>query len=661
VVPGKLRDAQNIEIGINGGYITVQGYERFDGQTSPSSASYSILEVTISGSIVVNDVIEGASSGATATVLSVVTSTSPNYLVISKITGTFSNPENLEVSAVVEGATVSTAMPSGASTPLLDAQYRNSAADLYRADIDVVPGSGDILGVVHFDNTVYAFRDNAGGTAANLYKSSAAGWVQVTLGRELSFTSGGTTEIVEGNTITGATSGATATVDRVVLLTGTWAAGTAAGKFILSGQTGTFQAENLNVGASPNLATIAGNSSAITLLPGGRYEFWIANFGGQSGTRRIYGCDGVNRGFEFDGEIFVPISTGMTSDIPTHVVVHKNHLFFSFGSSAQHSGTGEPYIWSPVFGASELATGDDITGFMTEPGAQGGATLAIYNRKTVHMLYGSDTSDWVLVKYRDEVGAYAYSIQQIGTTFYLDDRGVNNLFTAQEYGNFQNATISQSIQTYINTKKTLVSASCIARNKSQYRLFFSDGSGLYITLQGKRVLGLMPVVYSHAALCAWSSEDNTGNEVMFFGSSDGYVYQMDVGTSFDGDTIEWFGWFHFNFLNSLLVLKKYLDITFETQGEGYSEFQFTYQLGYAATDIPQPSTVTQTLQFSSVYWDSFVWDQFTWDGLTLTPTSFTLSGEAENISVVLRAESDYFSPLQFNGDHIAYTTRRRLR
>jgi hypothetical protein len=79
--------------------------------------------------------------------------------------------------------------------------------------------------------------------------------------RRIAFTSGGTYEIVAGNIITGATSGATATVFDVVLTSGSWAAGTAAGDLWLNAQTGTFTAENLDVGANTNVATVAGNST----------------------------------------------------------------------------------------------------------------------------------------------------------------------------------------------------------------------------------------------------------------------------------------------------------------------------------------------------------------------------------------------------------------
>lgn len=662
VNPGQIRESQNVEIGINGGYVTNAGrHERFDGQTAPSSAVYAILEVTITGSFSVGDTITQLVSSATAVVLAVVTTETPNYLVITKITGTFDATNDLQVSAATEGTASSLAMLGGASTPLLDAQYKNLAADEYRSDITTVPGAGDILGLILFNDVLYAFRNNAGNTAAAIYKSSTSGWTAVSLGLELSFTGGGTTEIAEGDTITGATSGATADVDRVMLTSGSWAGGDAAGKFILSNQSMTFQAENLNVGASTNLATIAGDSTQITLSPNGRYEFVIENFGGAAGEDRVYGCDGVNRGFEFDGAIFAPIDTGVATDAPTHVDAHRSHLFFSFAGSAQHSGTGTPYIFSPVFGAAELATGDTITGFQVEPGVQGGATLGIYNRNRVHMLYGSDSSDWNLVPYRKEVGAFPYSIQQFGTTLFLDDRGITNLQTTQSYGNFVHATLSKNIQTVINNKKTLICASCISREKSQYRLFFSDNSALFLTTSNQKILGMTLVNLGVPVTSITSQENNAGDEKIYFGSSDGYVYEMDSGTSFDGDAIEWFMLLHFNFSRSIRLLKKYLDIVFDVQGDGYSLFNFSYEIDFATNLKPQPSSQEEQLTFSDVTWDSGTWDVGNWDGFQITPSSFKLSGSGENMSIILRGNSDYHSTVRFNAATLSYLVRRRIR
>ena len=90
--------------------------------------------------------------------------------------------------------------------------------------------------------------------------------IQTSIGtpREPAYTSGGTTEIKAGDVIVGATSGAVAIVVSLTLTSGTWGAGTAAGTLTLKSQVGTFQSENVKVGAGTDDATIGGNSTAVS-------------------------------------------------------------------------------------------------------------------------------------------------------------------------------------------------------------------------------------------------------------------------------------------------------------------------------------------------------------------------------------------------------------
>ncbi len=90
----------------------------------------------------------------------------------------------------------------------------------------------------------------------------------------LAFTSG-SVEIVVGDVIKGLTGLATATVGKISLTSGSWVAGTAAGQLELSGQDGVFQAENIEVDGSGDIATIpAGDSTgyAAVLLGGGQVK-----------------------------------------------------------------------------------------------------------------------------------------------------------------------------------------------------------------------------------------------------------------------------------------------------------------------------------------------------------------------------------------------------
>ena len=105
----------------------------------------------------------------------------------------------------------------------------------------------------------------------------------------LAFTSGGMYEIMAGDTIDGQVSNATAIIEHIELTSGTWAGGDAAGNlyFRTADKTGTFQSETINVGASTNVATIAGDSSSagydyfiIEVNPSGGVTFLISTVHG---------------------------------------------------------------------------------------------------------------------------------------------------------------------------------------------------------------------------------------------------------------------------------------------------------------------------------------------------------------------------------------------
>jgi hypothetical protein len=653
---GFARLAQNFECSIFGGYRRIAGYERIDGRASPSDAQYSILPVTLVTGGAVGNTLTGATSGATGVIIAITTTS----FVLTRTVGVF-QAENLNVGAGTIAVSTAPATLNAAQSPLLHAQYNNLAADAYRALIGAVPGSGKILGVFYYNDVLFAFRNNAGGTAAALYKSSPAGWIAVPLGRELNFTSGGTFVLVEGQTVTGATSGATAVITRVALETGTFAAGTAAGHITFGSQTGTFVAENLNVGANLNVASIAGNGSAITQLPDGRYEFILYNFTGGLSTKRVYGCDGVNRAFEFDGTSFVPINTGMVIDKPSHIEGHLYHLFLSFFGSVQHSAPGFPFQWSAVVGAGELAMGEAVTGFASQSASSTAGALAIFTVGKLSMLYGTGAADWNLLPYRDEIGAFPYTMQNLAQTMFLDLQGVTDLVTTQRFGNFVYAVLSNRVKSIITSWRSAAIASSVSRDLSQYRLFFTNNFALYFTVVAGKVIGVMPCLYSHTVRCAWSGRTLAGVERNFFGSDNGFVFEMDKGTSFDGEPIEAFFNLAYNFSGGVRLIKRYRGGALEISGPGYASFNFGYALGYSLPEIIQPTTERITSNFSAVFWDQFVWDAFFWDGVTLGPSTIEIDGAAENISLAVRCVSDFYQPFTISAAVINYSPRRQMR
>jgi len=664
--PGALMFSENYEPGIVYGYRRVDGFERADGRPRPSDASYWTLNFDGgSADFAVGDIITGGTSAATGEVL-VVTVTSGTWgggnaagkLVLFNVSGTFQDNEAITAAggaAVANGA----ANERGATNDTDDSTWLQAAIEATRTDIQTVPGSGRILGAWLYSGTKYAFRNNAGGTAAVMFKSSVSGWTTVSLGRKLDFTSGGVTPIAENDVITGAVSGATATVKRVVVTSGDWAGGTAAGYFVFASQTGTFQAENLNVGASLNLATIGGDSAAQTLLPSGRYEFINKNFYGSTATRRMYGCDGVNKAFEFDGTTYCPITTGMTDDTPIHITEHKKQLFLAFRKgSVQHSAPGEPLVWDAVVGASEIATGDEITGFSLVPGG----VLAVFNRNQTYLLYGSSIADWDFRQHAEDSGAIEWSIQSIGAPRYIDDRGMTSLDAVQNFGDFAASTFSQRVQPLLDAKlrDSSVTASVRVRTKDQYRVFFADGTGVIAKFRPNGT-EFTRINYGIVVRCACSVEDTTGREVLLLGSDDGYVYEMDAGTSFDGEEVVGYLRLPFGHMKSPQQNKHFYKAVLDMDAPGGTVLTFTHGLNYGDPETPLGSTQDIDVQSGGGQWGSAVWSEFVWGAQVVGTAEGCIDGDGVNLGMLIRSATTYDRPHTINGVNIHYSRRGRAR
>lgn len=654
--PGVARNALNFECNVTGGYSRIAPYERFDGHPSPSAAVYSILSVTMSAAVSLGDIINGQSSGTTGVLIA----TPTGQLVLTAVTGAFTDGENLRVGVAVVAVCNSTLGQTGIAS--LSAAYSALAAKSYRAAISRPTGSGPVRGVVQYEGTVYAFRNNAGGTAVDIWKASISGWVAVPLYKTVSFTLGGTATPADGETLT--QGAVTATVKRVCKQSGAWS-GTAAGTFVIttpSGGGGNFAAGAATLSGTATV-TLSGVQTDIVLAPSGHFEFVAGNFGGTTGATRIYGCDGINKAFEFDGDVLAPITTGMPTDTPKHIAVFKNHLIMSFVASLQISGIGAPFAWTAILGAAEISAGERITNLILLPGSQSGGALLVQTRNNTLIMYGSSTADFNLVTYNNGVGALDYTAANMAGVYSLDDRGVMGLNATLAYGNFDQASLSANIRPFIVSNRQFAQACCANRERSQYRLFFSNGYGLYTTIINDKFIGALPVYFPDPVFCVWEGEDSSGNEVTYYGSNDGYVHQLDVGTSFDGVAVNSYITLNYDVIRGPRILKRYRKASAEITGSTYAPLSVSYSLGYGRDDIALQATVSYASNFSVSQWDSGVlWDGgLVWDGRSLMPSEIELMGTAENIALTFSNNTDYTGQFTLNSLIIHYTPRRGLR
>lgn len=658
VKPGELLGCLNYEAKTRGGYESMGGYERFDGRTRASRAAYALVKF-VGGSPAtyppLGATITGPSGSGILLKLVVPVPPGSGTLVLGRFTGTMSIGQligaDLFVVDVTEGATT-----NSADTDEADAEYRELAIADQRAQIGLVPGEGPVRGVAIYRGVAYAARNVAGNASARLWKASAGGWVECTLGRKLRFRAG-SAQIAVGATLTGATSSASATVRRVVVTEGSWQAGTAKGYLIVPSVTGGPYSlnENLQVSAT-TIAVCDAADVAQTLLPNGRFEFRVHNFYGHAGTLRLYGVDGVNRGFEYQDspEFFCEVETGMVTDAPKHVAVHKGRLWYAFpGGSIQFSGVNDAVLFSVLTGASEIGIGDEPTGFLEEVGD----TLFIFSRNSTKFIAGSGP-DFQLQTFNEETGALPWTIQRIGQGVYLDDRGYATLSTTDRFGNYAGNSISTAVGTLVDELKLGAIASGVSRSRDRYRCFFEGGRIVSLTFVDRRPASFTLCDYGRSARCTWSGEDATGAEMLLFGSDSGYVYVADSGNSFDGAAITTFLRLPFHHNRTPGRVKRYRRADLDIIANGACRLFIGVDYSYARPDVPADPTRMIDVLVGGGLWDISNWDEFRWNAGYVGQAVVKLEGSGVNVSFLVSSQSSTQPQHSVAGIGLKYSFRR---
>ncbi|MEE8307465.1 MAG: hypothetical protein V3R81_09380, partial [Gammaproteobacteria bacterium] len=178
--------------------------------------------------------------------------------------------------------------------------------------------------------------------------------------------------------------------------------------------------------------------------------------------------------------------------------------------------------------------------------------------------------------------------------------------------------------------------------------------------------GMMPVLLNDQVTCTWSEEHSTGSEEAYFGCDDGFVYQMEKGTSFDGDNIYAYLYTHFDNAKSIEWMKEYYaPVTIEGKGTGYAEIDVSYELDDGRAEVGQPDVQTAALPLRvGSEWDAgLLWDTgIIWDDSSVLPTlGLDLRGEGRNISWIIVKNSDYFLPVLLTGVHYRYVRKVPVR
>lgn len=224
-----------------------------------------------------------------------------------------------------------------------------------------------------------------------------------------------------------------------------------------------------------------------------RYLFITTNFYGDLDLNSIYGVNGVGRAFAFNGEDFYKIATTPEADKdqPRHVANHQGHLALGFGEGrVDISVVGQPYNFDGKLGASSWAIGDKVTGLLPLTGT----ILGVFGSKSVWGISGTTVDNFSTQTVSPNIGAVEYTVTDMGNPVYANAYGIYTLSQTQQYGDYLGTPMSQDISPWlrprlvrkISSNKEVVAAWPV-RSKNQYRLAFSDGYVLSMTLNGQTV------------------------------------------------------------------------------------------------------------------------------------------------------------------------------
>lgn len=330
-------------------------------------------------------------------------------------------------------------------------------------DTEVLPGSGEVRGLVEFEQSAIAAR------GTHLYQSGGSGWTQLT--------------------------------DNAVY-----------------------------------------SSSGITLSGSARVRFAKHHFGAND---VLIITDGDDKPYKWDGTTLSQITTA-TGDVDgsNRVVSHKNHLFFAKSTTLTFSAPFDDTDFTPASGAGTIEFDSAITDLISFR-----EQLIIFTEKSIHLLAGDSIADFKLEPITRDIGAvYPDTAQEIGgDIMFMGPDGLRLLSATERNNDFGLAVVSKVIQptmTDFVTRSTSFS-SVVIREKSQYRIFgynqsYTDNSargiiGTQFAAQGGEGMAWAETRGINAYVAA--SSLNGTEEYILFANTDGYVYQMEDGNSFDGDSI----------------------------------------------------------------------------------------------------------------------------
>ena len=365
------------------------------------------------------------------------------------------------------------------------------------------------------------------------------------------------------------------------------------------------QINKLSHSSGDNYTTFTGRTATARTVQG---QIQFAMF---EGAAQDYGtviiADGANKPFSFrmEGAGALSARTYFTEEVTvtgtkyaTFITSHDHHLIAAGvednENTVYYSVYNDPSDFSGT-GAGSVTISDKVVGvkgFRTD--------LFIFCENSIHKLININDSQTVaVVPVAENVGCLSgYSIQEIGgDLIFLAPDGLRTVAGTARIGDVELGTVSKAIQPLVTNLAENINnytiSSLVLREKSQYRLFYTDTTEP--AAQQKGIIGtLRPEGFQWSETRGievteiGSGFNANGVEKYYHGSTTGYVYIHDSGNDFDGTNIlARYATPDYDY-GDLGTLKTLHYLKVSSSAEGIVEPDVQVRFEYGNTDIPQP-------------------------------------------------------------------------
>jgi len=294
-----------------------------------------------------------------------------------------------------------------------------------------------------------------------------------------------------------------------------------------------------------------------------------------------------------------------------NVAVFKDTAFYAKGNNLYFTAPFTVDDFSAANGAGSINVANEITGL-----AVFRDQLIVFTTDSIKRITGNTAADFQVSPITDRIGCVnGDTIQEVGgDIMYLAPDGIRLLSATDRIGDFgldiASDPIAKDATTFLGSTPNFCSV--LMREKAQYRIFAYIESEQHEAAKG---LIATKFVSQGASGISWSttkgikafvadSRYTDTAETIAFANTDGYVYELDIGSSFDGLPIEAIYESPYMPLSDPQMRKSFYKMTLyaEPTGSMSLDLNVKYDFGSSTnTGVIQPATQSVESTGTSVF------------------------------------------------------------